>query len=347
MRNIFLLLIAVTVVFASCEKEKTGSHVSNHFFLRNNNADMPVYVEGNVASNIFVIVLHGGPGDEVLVHKHLLNDFTDELEENYAMVYWQQRCAGSSQGNVDRNEVQLSDYVDDLEKLLILLMHQYGQQIEFFLMGHSWGGALGTMFLLEGDNQRDIQGWIEICGAHDGPLALEFSKEKIITTGENQIALGNNINKWEEIVYDAKQADLSTLDGKIEVYLSGFESENLMVDSMISVETGTTKDYISASFFKPFNLFSNIIPAPFSENFYEELNSLSLTDDLSEISIPSLFLYGRYDFLVPDSFGYSAYNEIGTNEKEILILEKSEHWPMKTEPEKCRIAVITFIDKYK
>lgn len=44
---------------------------------------------------------------------------------------------------------------------------------------------------------------------------------------------------------------------------------------------------------------------------------------------------------------YDAYNRIPTEKKDIIILEKSEHWPMRTEPEKCSSAIISFIEKLK
>lgn len=330
----------------SCKEEDFT--LSEHFFLRNNNADMPVYVEGNTVSNTFIVVLHGGPGDDVLVHKELFKKFTNEIEENYAMVFWQQRCAGSSQGNVDTDKIQLSDYVEDLEQLIVLLKHKYGSQINIFLLGHSWGGALGSMFLLKDDNQKDIRGWIEICGNHDWPLTFTLEKQKMISTGNNQISIGNNTASWESLLNEVEQCNLDSLEGKLNVYLLTDKAYKLMVDvDSVLVDDFTTKETLNGIFFQPYNPFSNFINLFVGAKVNKEYMDLSLSDELYKIKVPSLFLYGGYDFTVPASLGYDAYNRISTEEKDIIILEKSEHWPMRTEPEKCSSAIITFIEKVK
>ena len=42
-----------------------------------------------------------------------------------------------------------------------------------------------------------------------------------------------------------------------------------------------------------------------------------------------------------------AFNNVGSNQKELVIFEKSGHAPSATEPEKFATTVIGFINKYK
>ncbi|HOO85375.1 MAG TPA: alpha/beta hydrolase [Prolixibacteraceae bacterium] len=348
MKNLFIPILLLTMILISCEKESTNIYISDHLFLRSNKADMPIFVEGNYASKDFVIVLHGGPGDDILVFKELFGPFTDKLEENYVMVYWQQRCAGSSQGNVDSENIQLSDYVTDMEKLIILLKHQYGNDINVYLMGHSWGGALGSMFLLKDNNQMNIKGWIEICGNHDFPLTFQLEQEKIIATGKNQIAIGNNTETWNNLIEKANNCDLNTIEGKLAIYVLTDEAYKLMVsvDSVI-INDFTTKETLDGIFFHPYNPFSNIVNMFAGAAVNKDYMDLSLNNDLHKIKIPSLFLYSEYDFTVPSKLGHEAFEQISTNKKEFIILYHSEHWPMRTEPDKCSNAIISFIEKYK
>lgn len=126
-------------ILASCEKEELFSNnTEKHFFLKNKEAIMPVQVKGNTNSKVLIITLHGGPGDSGI------RDFGDNgmfksLEADYAMVYFDQRCAGLSQGNCDSKKLQVSDYVNDIDKLILVLEDMYGAHISIFILGHSWG----------------------------------------------------------------------------------------------------------------------------------------------------------------------------------------------------------------
>ena len=70
----------------------------DYFWVERENATMPVWVRGNIESNVFVIFNHGGPGScgtlESIVEVNPGNGRMDHespfkvLEDKYAMVYW-------------------------------------------------------------------------------------------------------------------------------------------------------------------------------------------------------------------------------------------------------------------
>ena len=94
MKNIIKTL-CFFILLASCQKEELW-YEGDYFFLRHKGADMPIWVRGNTQSNIFILHLHGGPGGSSIdegVEKVYL-----PLESDYAMVYWDQRGSGASQG---------------------------------------------------------------------------------------------------------------------------------------------------------------------------------------------------------------------------------------------------------
>ncbi|MFK8046387.1 MAG: alpha/beta hydrolase, partial [Crocinitomicaceae bacterium] len=69
--------------------------------------------------------------------------------------------------------------------------------------------------------------------------------------------------------------------------------------------------------------------------------------DLNKITIPSQFLWGKYDFVVPPAVGVDAYNRVSSVNKEIIIFEKSGHSPMSNEPVKFANSIIDFVELYK
>ena len=72
-----------------------------------------------------------------------------------------------------------------------------------------------------------------------------------------------------------------------------------------------------------------------------------MTDRLNEVEIPSLFLWGKYDFVVPPALGEDAYNLVNTTEKELVIFERSGHSPMFDEPVLFTEKVKGFVELYK
>lgn len=56
-----LLILIFCVSLFSCSDDST--EISDTFYLRNDVADMPIWVRGNLDSDNIVIFFHGGPGD--------------------------------------------------------------------------------------------------------------------------------------------------------------------------------------------------------------------------------------------------------------------------------------------
>ena len=57
----------------SCQKEEItlSDNAKDHFFLKSDGAEMPVWVEGNTESKTLVIFLHGGPGGSSIGYNEL------------------------------------------------------------------------------------------------------------------------------------------------------------------------------------------------------------------------------------------------------------------------------------
>jgi pimeloyl-ACP methyl ester carboxylesterase len=71
------------------------------------------------------------------------------------------------------------------------------------------------------------------------------------------------------------------------------------------------------------------------------------TSRLHEITIPSLFVWGKYDFVVPPAIGYAAYSLVNTSEKQIYLMDHSGHSPMSNEAVIFTEKLIAFIEMYK
>ena len=197
--HLFLLTLSLILGGSSCQKEVLiTTNAAHQFFLESEGAFLPIFVEGNTASKTFVIFLHGGPGGSAINYNDY--DLFDEIEQEYAIVYWDQRCAGSAQGNCQKSSLTIAAHVKDTELLISLLQQRYGNDSSFFLMGHSWGGTLALSYLLKGNNQDNIRACIIVDGIPNFTNYHEKAGGLINHYGNQQIGLGNNTAKWEMLL---------------------------------------------------------------------------------------------------------------------------------------------------
>lgn len=335
------LSIFVMLSVFSCTKEEMNlKDLNETIYLRHRQADMPAHVHGNASEKVFLIYLHGGPGGLGLEAR--INTMITEVEKNNAVVYFDQRGSGNAQGNYSEDDVSIDLMAEDVLALVKVLRTRYGDDLKFFLMGASWGGTLGPATLLK--NQDAFLGWIDVAGAHS-PKDLYHEYQIILPEKANeQIALGNSIPHWEGVLElvrnvgpDYSEEDFSKLNPK------AHESEKVLAQDMVIVapqiigEDGTERSFAVRN-----NGEIGILLTQMGL-----WSDLSFTDRLSEITIPSLVLWGAHDLVVPTRFAQEAYNHLGSTHKEIFVFERSGHSPLESEPGLFAEKVIGFINEYR
>lgn len=339
------LCIAFVFLISSCHKETLDLKAKDHFFLESDGAVMPIFVNGNTQSKIFVIYLHGGPGSTSLeAYQNQKSPFT-KLQSDYAIVNWEQRCSGSSQGNC--TNLTISQYVKDLEKVILLLKNRYASDITIFLLGHSWGGSLGIKYLTTNHNQSNIKGWIEVGGGHDVPKIVTVEREMVNEIGNRQINQGHNVTKWQTNISKANSLNLLNVDDLFEMNRIAVNCEQLM-QNVDSVNKKINNSFFVDYFSSPIdNQASNINSNQTFNAIKNELAILNLTPNIGQITIPTLLIWGKYDFRVPPKFAQEALTNYGSPQKELLIFDRSAHFVQWNEPELFYEKVRNFIEQNK
>ena len=342
MKNLYYIIIGLCLSLASCTKKETANF--DHFFFRNDGADLFVQVNGNIASNTFVLFLHGGPGGGGTDYNN--GYYSDELEKDYAMVYLDQRGNGASTGKYKKEDLTIAQNSDDVYELTRFLKAKYGENISLFLAGHSWGGLTTCHALVNTDIQNEIKGWIEISGAHDFILNDIEAVKLFQELGNIEIAAGNNLDFWEPVLERVNQIDTLDITDADQGYLNSkaFEAEDkLPIENPDFPDSGAAY----SSFSPEVSLASAVANSLVNPILNEDSYLYPLTDRLGEITVPSIFLWGKYDLVVPPALGVSAYNLVNTKEKKIVIFEKSGHSPMSNEPELFVSEFKEFVELYK
>lgn len=340
MQRISIYIGILCLILIACSKDKSEQY--ERFYIRFDGADLAVQVEGNITSNIFILVLHGGPGSNGLAYN--IGKYSDILESEYAMVYLDQRGHGASQGKYEKNKVTLLQLAKDAEEVVKVLKLKYGTQSKVFLMGHSWGGLIGTKALIDTDIQNNIAGWIEADGAHDIPKLNRDLVKMFRFYAKEQISKGNNIDFWKiEILGLINEIDTNNITYAQSLAMNkiAYKAEALIPEVNKPEKYTVDKFSLSKS---PYGIMSII-----SSNFTaiainDETESASLTDKLFKIHVPTLLIWGKYDFVTPPSLGQDAFDLISSEVKYFHILNNSGHSAMIYEPVKFTNLVKEFVE---
>ena len=345
MGKIFFFVSLLLV--AGCQKEKisVSENVSDVFYLENEGASMRLLVEGNTAGKTFIIIIHGGPGAGSYIYN--TDYISSNIENKYAMVYWDQRNAGASQGNCNGDRLNLDQIVDDLKKVVQLLKFRYGQDISLFLLGHSFGGLIATNFLIRPGYQDMIKGFINLDGSHDYPLNNTLTRQMLLRVGYEQVSMNRNVEKWEPIIsYCENHTGNFTFEESMQMQTYASDAETY-IDSVrqVSIPLQVLK-YSISDYYPLTSMLSNLL---YSEDadINLEISKLSFSESLHKISIPVLILWGKYDFICPQALGEDYYNRISSVEKKIVISPSSGHNVFLQDEKLFCDELNTFVMKYR
>lgn len=339
----YFVPIAFTLLLLGCQKEEItiSENAKDHFFLKNDGAEMPVWVEGNTASKTFIVFLHGGPGGSSMGYNEL-NVFSS-LEEKYAVVYWDQRCAGASQGNCNPDTLTVDSYVKDLDKLITQIEYRYGQDLSIFLLGDSWGGTLATAYMTTNELQQKLKGAIITVGVHNFPLFMQSKQTMLNFYADQQINAGNKVNDWQNIKSKIANLDLTTIDALNELQIHGYKAQEYLteLDSIESLPIGKGKpNSLLFSYLLNDNITSNVM--------WPQLLTTDLSPKIGDITIPVALYFGKFDFVAPKEVAIDYFNKLNTPNKELYIFDKSDHYLGVTNGNDLYYPkVINFIETYK
>ena len=336
------LCLSLILVLLSCKEDIFFE--GDFFYLVNKGAQMPVSVRGNKNSGIFIIFIHGGPGGTAL-QKIGLPAF-NALEQSYATVFWDQRASGSSQGNSADKYLTLGQFTEDLDKLVDLIRHKYDNP-EIFLIGHSWGGCLGTSYLTANQRQQKIKGWIEVDGAHNNPKADSLSMQFVRDYAINQIGKGIDSDFWNYVL-DWYQKNPNFTTDQLEHYAFVEKAHGYIYDP--DLQSG--QKFPSYSFDYLFDSPANVTAALTNYNHVIRnfiISDIDLTTEMKNITLPSLIIWGLHDGIIPYPMANQALQALGTPDqnKKVVTLSSSAHEGFYEEPENFVDAVTAFVEKYK
>jgi pimeloyl-ACP methyl ester carboxylesterase len=282
-----------------------------------------ISIRGQHADNPVLLFLAGGPGESQLgAVRHTLG--AAGLEEHFVVVNWEQPGSGKAFDSVDRSKMTPERYVSDAHELTLYLQQRFGQE-KVYVVGESWGSALGIML---------VQRYPELFYAFMGTgqmvdftqcdlicynFALNWAQERGDT---GQVAKlrnqgpppyhGNDI-AWKEAAY------------LLDTY--SFMNQN----PAIYHQGNTIEDLLSPEY----GLYDKINwlrgPLDTLNYVYPQLWSVDFRKQATQLQVPVYFMIGRYDINAPVSLTKDYYQLLQAPHKEIVWFEHSGHTPWVSE----------------
>lgn len=313
----------------------------DYYYVRRNGAELPVWVRGNIDSGVFIVTLHGGPGHAG--HEFVTSKGFPMLEDDYAVVYWDQRASGMSQGNPSPDTFTVDEFVADTDAVVSVVREIYGFD-EFFLLGHSWGGDLGIAYMVDGEQRDLVAGFIPYAGAHEEVFAAQESRTWVMQRIDETIADDIDADYWREVqeIYEAHP-----------VIQPSTPWHYLYAGALGAY-------YYDESTYEPPNKVELAFNSPFSMSYFQNMSrslrlSQALLDDfdyrdrMHEITTPSLVLGGERDGVVTVSVTEELHALLGTPEtdKSLVIFPGVAHSCHDEDPQRFVGEVSQFVERYR
>ncbi|WP_373492955.1 alpha/beta fold hydrolase [Aquiflexum sp.] len=302
--------------------------LDEHFFLKVDKQSLPIRVCGNLSENKIIVILHGGPcASSIIYRRDYVKEFT---EKRLAIAYWGQRYAGTSQGNGGSHDIRV--FSDDLKKVIQVLKSKYGQEVQVYLMAHSWGGFVAPLFLTDESKQELVSGWIQADGTHNYQLNDSLTHQKLLEFGHREISLNRNKKKWQKIV-DFCQSHHFNESFKVARQLVAFahEAERMLPEinqpNFQFFLTFTSNNASASAQLTNLIMSENILRI--DQNAYK----IPISENLHKIEIPCLMLWGEYDIICPTGLMEDIIRNMAHADISHRVFENSGHSPMFSEAE--------------
>lgn len=315
------------------------------FHLEHDGARMPIWVKGNFDSDVILITVHGGPGAAGMDFG--ISRGFQYLEEDYLLVYWDQRYSGMTQGHYDVSTMNPDQFIEDTEKVVELIQEFYPGKT-LFMIGHSWGGQLSAGYLGRDNHAAEFAGWIDLDGSIYGELESQLMKEWILERVPAKLAEpGADTEFWQSIIdwYEANPTPGNYSDSIPYVYVSALEGDAYDWEAVLAENPIPYGELIFKSMFSL---------SYYNYSFYD-LETMRLWDDLdytpelSAITIPALMLWGADDGVVPAGVADYVYDNLGTDPafKQVVKIPECAHGPQNDQPDIFYQEVRAFIETYR
>ncbi|MDE7334585.1 MAG: alpha/beta hydrolase [Lachnospiraceae bacterium] len=288
-----------------------------------------IQIRGQSISNPFIIMLHGGPGNNMAYYSYRWQTL---LEHKYTIVHWDQRgCGNTYYSNKNAQKPTLELLLTDLEALVTYICAEYKKE-KVIIMGHSWGTFLGAVYSIKYPDK--VEAYISI-----GQM-LDFKKSEQISAQE-AIRLANIAGNHQQTQELQQKLTLvmgfHKFDRQEAMYLLNFRQlkEKYLPaqypKKMLSLRIFSP--YMTFRDFKWMIAFDKLVET--NKEIYQELllKELSLYNYALDYFVPVIIIAGENDWTTPHTMALKYFEDISAPYKKFITIKDAGHIPFLDKPE--------------
>lgn len=316
-----------------------NNSISEKIFIEVNGTKQGMFIKGKNINNPIILYLHGGMPDYFLTEK-----YPTGIENNFTIVWWEQRGSGISYSSKESNtKISIDQLVDDTVFVTKYLSKRFNKS-KIFLMGHSGGTFTGIIV-----SHRHP----ELYNAYIGIAQISDQRKS------EKYAVDYMRNKFQEL-NDSKMVNKLN---NIKIGEAGdLPSEYLKIRdvAMHKLGIGTTRDinnvfadillqsllFSEYTIYEKYKLWSGKSKAAVSI-IWDEIININLTEYYTTFSIPIYFIHGKYDYTCSYELAKMYFKKINTPVKGFYTFNESAHSPLFEEPEKLNEILINDVINLK
>lgn len=351
-------IIGIPFLTQSCKEKSSVKNIDQEIMVNVPESQLYVRIRGNVEKPL-IINLHGGPGGYSGIDIKLMGP---ALEDKFLIAYLDQRGCGKSPKCQDISMLTIKQYLQDLDIVIDSLRNRYDKN-KVALMGTSWGGMYGFLYLLKNSEKVNAYACIDgkVNSKYQNEFLLDFQKRKV-----NEI-LKTDIHDEERLRFQKIAQRLDGID--LNNYENFYEEVNWMLHE-VSPKLGfnayfaDTSKIISMDAVLNDSSLLNLMnyskeeylqisekAAIVNQAFLDgpEYNDINIEKDLATIKTPCAVIQGKFDYVVGLGHAeliYNALSSLSSENKELHILPNTGHCPAIESPEKLAEILIDFFGKH-
>lgn len=307
--------------------------------------DQWLHIRGRNRNNPVLLYLHGGPGGGPWIG--VMDAIQRPWEDYFTVVHWDQRGTGKSYYPAnDKTDPTVERLIEDAEEVTRYL-RRYLNQDKLFVLGHSWGTALG-MHLVKNhpDWYHAYIGVSQVVNMMDNERVLyerllshakEQKKDQLVIKLEAIAPYPNPDNPVKSLEESSAmlRRELCRLAGEAITHHIPFEDIVKMANFDLATSPHRTLIDISRSLLE-----GDVIFRP-PYRLAKEFMAIDLPNDLGcSFEVPIFFFTGAHDWHTPRLLSDKWFSQINAPYKELIHFEESSHVIVHEEPGKVLTALV-------
>ncbi|MCC8353624.1 alpha/beta fold hydrolase [Bacillus sp. AF23] len=281
------------------------------------NTKQMLMINGNDKANPLLLFLHGGPGASQI---GFIRSYQKELEQHFTVVNWDQRGSGLSYTKqIPQSSMTISQIIKDTIQVTEWLLDHFSKP-KVYLAGHSWGSLLALHVLQE---RPDLfHAYYGISQVTNTQLEEKMAYDSLRKTNRFlSVALGLlGPPPWN------KKIQHFIFRVCIELSRGGFTHHRRHILTVLC-------QLLAGNEYGIKNISRFIRGQRFSAKYLtDDLFRFDAFNSVSSIKVPSFFISGRHDLIVPAETSKQYYQFVDAPEKRWHYFKNSAHTPHIEEP---------------